>query len=113
MDITDDEGAGFGVFDMPGDRYSLEENLQGFLQAYSIVSGGEILTGTDVRKTMLDGHPALDARLSVTEGERSVGFIRLIADDTHLVQAVTFCPEVKEKALNEMHERLLASIRIP
>ncbi len=113
VDITKDEGVGLAVFDMPGDQYSLDENLQGFLDGYSIVTGGETLTSTNVRKTTVDGHPVLDARLSAEEGEGAVGFLRLIADDDHLVHAVTFGPAANEKALKEMHERFLAGIRIP
>ncbi|WP_404953514.1 hypothetical protein [Streptomyces sp. 147326] len=61
-----------------------------------------------------DGRPALDARLtSETDGEPLAGFIRLIADDTHLVQALALGPKTNEKALKALHERLLNDLRIP
>ncbi|MFD9522820.1 hypothetical protein [Streptomyces sp. NPDC059979] len=110
---TPDGAVGFTVHDMPGDRYPLEDNLQRFRESY-MQNTAEPLTSSNVRKVTFDGRPALDARLtSTTDGEPVVGFIRLIADDTHFVQAVTLGPEANEKALKAMHERLLASLRVP
>ncbi|WP_327732531.1 hypothetical protein OG749_45375 [Streptomyces nojiriensis] len=110
---TPDGAVGFAVHDMPGDRYPLEDNLQRVLESY-MVNTAEPLTSSNVRKVTFDGHPALDARLtSETEGETLTGFIRLIADDKHLVQALVLGPEANEKALKAMHERLLAGLRIP
>ncbi|MDX3540937.1 hypothetical protein PV721_43000 [Streptomyces sp. MB09-01] len=110
---TADGGAAFSVHDMPGDRYSLEDNLQRFLESY-MVNTAEPLTSSDVRRHTVDGRPVLDARLtSETGDESSVGFTRLIADDDHFVQVVVFGPEAKEKALKAMQERLLDSLRIP
>ncbi|MFE3557018.1 hypothetical protein ACFXKW_19420 [Streptomyces sp. NPDC059193] len=42
-----------------------------------------------------------------------MGFLRLIADDDHLVYAMTFGPAANEKNLEAMHERLVAGIRVP
>ncbi|MFF2132052.1 hypothetical protein ACFVW1_43260, partial [Streptomyces olivochromogenes] len=108
---TADGGVGFIVHDMPGDQHSLDEILQGFLDAYKLVSPGDTLTATSIQKTTVDGRPALDARLSSSDG--SVGAVRIIADDTHVVQAVTFGPKANEKALNQMHQQLITSIHIP
>ncbi|MFB6478793.1 hypothetical protein ACFCXF_21010 [Streptomyces virginiae] len=110
---TPDGAVGFAVHDMPGDRYPLEDNLQRILESY-MVNTVEPLTSSNVRKVTFDGRPALDARLtSETEDETLTGFIRLIEDDKHLVQALALGPAANEKALKAMHERLLASLRIP
>ncbi|MFD4868115.1 hypothetical protein [Streptomyces sp. NPDC058412] len=108
------EGAvGFAVHDMPGDQYPLEDNLQRVLESY-MRNTAEPLTSSNVHKATFEGRPALDARLtSETEDETLTGFIRLIADDKHLVQALALGPEANEKALKAMYERLLDSLRIP
>lgn len=108
-----DGDTGFIVHDMPGDRQPLEEQLQGTLDVYNDYSGAP-LTSADIQRTTVDGHPALDARLSTEgDGDPMVGFIRVIADDNHLVQVLTLGPEANEKALNEMHERIVTGIRVP
>nr|MDT0521822.1 hypothetical protein [Streptomyces sp. DSM 41633] len=110
---TPDGAVGFAVHDMPGDQYPLEDNLRRVRESY-MQNTAEPLTSSNVRKVTFDGRPALDARLtSETEDETLTGFIRLIADDKHLVQALVLGPEAKEKALKAMHERLLAGLRIP
>ncbi|ARE78553.1 hypothetical protein B6R96_35320 [Streptomyces sp. Sge12] len=110
---TPDGGTGFAVHDMPGDQYPLEENLQRFLRSYT-QNTAEPLTSHDVRKLTVDGRPALDARLtSESDGEPVTGSIRLIADDKHLVQAISLGPQANDKALKAMHEQLLAGLRIP
>ncbi|MFE5521671.1 hypothetical protein ACFQ9Q_28730 [Streptomyces virginiae] len=110
---TPDGAVGFAVHDMPGDRYPLEDILQRILETY-MVNTAEPLTSSNVRKVTFDGRPALDARLtSETEGETLTGFIRLIEDDKHLVQALALGPAANEKALKDLYERLLASLRIP
>ncbi|MCX5276347.1 hypothetical protein [Streptomyces virginiae] len=110
---TPDGAVGFAIHDMPGDRYPLEDNLQRIRESY-MVNTVEPLTSSNVRKVTFDGRPALDARLtSETEDETLTGFIRLIEDDEHLVQALALGPAANEKALKAMHERLLASLRIP
>ncbi|MEV6652157.1 hypothetical protein [Streptomyces sp. NPDC051219] len=103
---------GFVVFDLPGTQQDLDKMLQGSLEAYEQVTG-ETLTSSRIRKSTVDGHPALDARLSTEGGVRLVGATRFIADDAHLVQAVTLVPEANEKAMNQMHQRLIAGIRMP
>ncbi|KJY26600.1 hypothetical protein VR46_39995 [Streptomyces sp. NRRL S-444] len=110
---TRDGATGFAVHDMPGDRYPLEDNLQRVLESY-MQNTAEPLTSSNVQKVTFDGRPALDARLTSETGvETLVGFIRLIGDDKHLVQALVLGPEANEKALETMHERLLAGLRIP
>ncbi|WP_404953004.1 hypothetical protein [Streptomyces sp. 147326] len=110
---TPDGAVGFAVHDMPGDQYPLEDNLQRVLESY-MQNTAEPLTSSNVHKVTFDGRPALDARLtSETDGEPLAGFIRLIADDTHLVQALTLGPKTHEKALKALHERLLNDLRIP
>lgn len=109
---TPDGAVGFAVHDMPGDQYPLEDNLQRVLESY-MQNTAEPLTSSNVRKVTYDGRPALDARLTSEADEPLVGFIRLIADDKHLVQALALGPEANEKALKAMHERLLAGLRIP
>ncbi|MFF8264682.1 hypothetical protein [Streptomyces virginiae] len=110
---TPDGAVGFAVHDMPGDQYPLEDNLQRVLESY-MINTAEPLTSSNVRKMTFDGRPALDARLtSETASEPLTGFIRLIADDKHLVQALVLGPEANEKALKAMQDRLLASLRIP
>ncbi|MFG2488792.1 hypothetical protein ACGFSI_39370 [Streptomyces virginiae] len=110
---TPDGATGFGVYDMPGDRLSLEDALMGFVDAYSLMGGGT-LTSSNAHKTTVDGRPALDATLTGKDGDEStVGSIRLISDDDHLVMAVTIGPEENEKALDAMHQQLLDSLQIP
>ncbi|MEU7603578.1 hypothetical protein AB0B78_25670 [Streptomyces sp. NPDC040724] len=110
---TPDGAVGFAVHDMPGGQYPLKDNLQRVIESY-MQNTAEPLTSSNVHKTTFDGRPALDARLtSETEDETLTGFIRLIADDKHLVQALALGPEANEKALKAMHERLLATLRIP
>ncbi|MFF4450451.1 hypothetical protein [Streptomyces sp. NPDC001502] len=110
---TPDGASGFAVYDMPGDRIPLEDALKGFVDAYGLTGAGT-LTSDDVRKTTVDGRPALDATLSGEDPEgSSVGSIRFISDDDHLVMALTFGPEAKEKDLKEMHQQLLSSLTIP
>ncbi|MFI7355952.1 hypothetical protein ACIBTP_18640 [Streptomyces avidinii] len=110
---TPDGGVAFAVHDMPGEQYPLEENLQRVLESY-MQNTAEPLTSSDVRKVTVDGRPALDARLtSETDGKPVTGFIRLIADDEHFVQALVLGFQANEKALKAMHERVLASLRLP
>ncbi|MEW2139533.1 hypothetical protein AB0892_23620 [Streptomyces sp. NPDC005409] len=109
---TPDGAVGFAVHDMPGDQYPLEDNLQRVLESY-MQNTAEPLSSSNVRKVMFDGRPALDARLTSEADESLIGFIRLIADDKRLVQALVLGPEANEKALKAMHERLLANLRIP
>ncbi|MFF4425267.1 hypothetical protein ACFY04_31595 [Streptomyces sp. NPDC001549] len=104
---------GFAVYDMPGDRIPLEDALKGFIDAYGLTGGGT-LTSDNVRKTTVDGRPALDASLSGEDADgAAVGSIRFISDDDHLVMALTYGPEAKEKDLKEMHQQLLSSLTIP
>lgn len=112
---TPDAGFAFTIHDMPGDQHSLEELLQAFLDSYNEAQAGEEpLTSSDSQKTTVDGHPALDARLSTKEDdEPQVGFLRFIAGDDHLIQAMSFGSEANEKTVTEMHERFLDSMRIP
>ncbi|MFF8265005.1 hypothetical protein [Streptomyces virginiae] len=108
-----DGGTVFSVHDMVDDRYTLEDNLHRFLESY-MVNTAEPLTSSEVRKSTVDGRPVLDARLaSESGGEPAVGFTRLIADDDHFVQVMVLGPAANEKALEAMHERLLAGLRIP
>lgn len=109
---TDDGLVGFAVLDIRGGQQHLNEGLQGFLEGYN-KSTGETLASTSSQKTTVDGHPALDARLSTKESDRRVGATRFIADDTHVVQAVTLGSGANKKAMDQMHQQLLASIRIP
>ncbi|MFI8389276.1 hypothetical protein [Streptomyces sp. NPDC085540] len=110
---TPDGATGFAVYDMPGDQIPLEDALKGFVDAYGLTGGGT-LTTEDVRKTTVDGHPALDANLT-GEGPDgpAVGSIRFISDDDHLVMALTYGPEAKEKDLDATHQQLLNSLQIP
>ncbi|MFB6822102.1 hypothetical protein ACFCXA_10995 [Streptomyces virginiae] len=106
-------GTAFAVYDVPGDRLPPEDALKGFVDAYGLMGGGT-LTSENVRKTTVDGHPALDASLTGVEGsEKLAGSIRVISDDDHVVMALTFVPEENEKDLNAMHKQLLDSLRIP
>ncbi|MER6257359.1 hypothetical protein ABT224_39165 [Streptomyces sp. NPDC001584] len=110
---TQGGGTGFAVYDMPGDRIPLEDALKGFVDAYGLTGAGT-LTSDDVRKTTVDGRPALDANLSGEDPDgAAVGSIRFISDDDHLVMALTYGPEAKEKDLKEMHQQLLSSLTIP
>ncbi|QTI46168.1 hypothetical protein [Streptomyces nojiriensis] len=104
---------GFAVYDMPGDQMPLEDALKGFVDAYGLTGGGT-LTSDNVRKTTVDGRPALDASLSGEDADgAAVGSIRFISDDDHLVMALTYGPEKNEKDLKAMHQQLLTSLRIP
>ncbi|MGW7328926.1 hypothetical protein ACWGIU_10075 [Streptomyces sp. NPDC054840] len=110
---TPDGATGFAVYDMPGDRIPLEDALKAFVDAYGLTGAGT-LTSDNVRKTTVDGRQALDASLSGEDADgAAVGSIRFISDDDHLVMALTYGPEAKEKDLKEMHQRLLSSLRIP
>lgn len=102
----------FAVTDLPGAQEYLHEGLQGFVQEFNKESG-ETLTSTSTQKTTVDGHPALDSRLATKGSDPMVGSTRLIADDTHVTQAVTMGPVANEKAVNLMHQQVLASIHIP
>ncbi|WP_405832371.1 MULTISPECIES: hypothetical protein [unclassified Streptomyces] len=108
------EGAiGFTVHDIPGDQLSLDEAIRGLIAKYKQF-GGAPLVSTDVRKKTVDGRRVIDARLSTVEhDQRLVGWVRVIADDDHLVQALTLGPESGEKTLKKMHERFVDSIHIP
>ena len=109
---TDNGFFGFAVIDVPGGQEDLHEGLQGFLEGYN-EGAGETLTSSSIRKTTIDGRPALDARLSTKGSDRVVGAARFIADDTHVVQAVTLGSATNKKAMDQMHQQLIASIRIP
>ncbi len=110
---TPNGATGFAVYDMPGDQIPLEDALKGFVDAYGLTGGGT-LTTENVRKTTVDGRPALDASLT-GEGPdgAAVGSIRFISDDDHLVMALTYGPEAKEKDLDTTHQQLLDSLQIP
>ncbi|MFF3088392.1 hypothetical protein ACFVRB_25615 [Streptomyces nojiriensis] len=110
---TPDGGTGFAVYDMPGDRIPLEDALKGFVDAYGLTGNGT-LTSDNVRKTTVDGRPALDASLSGEDADgAAVGSIRIISDDDHLVMALTLGPEENEKDLKQTQQQLVASLRIP
>lgn len=109
---TDDGFVGFAVLDLPGGQENLNDGLQGFLEGYNEASR-DALASTGSRKTTVDGRPTLDARLSTKGSDRKVGAARFIADDTHIVQAVTLGSAANEKDVEQMHRQILASIRIP
>ncbi|MFB6580766.1 hypothetical protein ACFCYC_25745 [Streptomyces sp. NPDC056402] len=110
---TPDGATGFAVYDMPGDQIPLEDALKGFVDAYGLTGGGT-LTTENVRKTTVDGRPALDADLTGEGPEGpAVGSIRFISDDDHLVMALTYGPEAKDKDLDATHQQLLNSLQIP
>ncbi|MFG2977331.1 hypothetical protein ACGFYY_30630 [Streptomyces sp. NPDC048331] len=108
-----DGATGFAVYDMPGDRFTQEDQLKGFVEAFSLVGLGT-MTSHDVHKTTVDGRPVLDARLTGKGGdEPAVGFIRLVSDDDHVVMAMTFGAEANEKDLAQTHQQLVDSLEIP
>ncbi|GAA5707295.1 hypothetical protein SM007_34095 [Streptomyces avermitilis] len=109
---TDDGLVGFVVLDVPDGQEYLNDGLQGFLEGYNEASR-DTLTSTSSQKTTVDGRPALDARLSTKGSDRKVGAARFIADDTHIVQAVTLGSAANEKDMDQIHRQILASIRIP
>ncbi|MGW2562343.1 hypothetical protein ACWCXB_24425 [Streptomyces sp. NPDC001514] len=101
------------VYDIPGTQAALSEGLQEFLRGYN-EGPGENLTVTSSKQTTVDGRPALDATLADAKaGGKERGSVRLIADDTHVVQVVTLGSKANEKAVNEMHQQLVAGVRIP
>ncbi|MGW1886851.1 hypothetical protein [Streptomyces sp. NPDC001970] len=113
MRTSDGLNGAVGVYDMPGTPETLRKALQGFVEGYNKEPGGKIAI-TSSRMTTVDGRPALDARLSTTEGKaRGVGSVRFIADDTHVVQVLTLAGEADKKAADRMHQQLLAGVRIP
>ncbi|MFD7445988.1 hypothetical protein [Streptomyces sp. NPDC059909] len=101
------------VYDVPGSQATLSVGLQEFLRGYNAGSG-ERLTAGNSRQTTVDGRPALDAPLAAAKGGgKDSGSVRLIADDTHVVQIVTIGPKANEKAVKKTHQQLLAGVRIP
>ncbi|MGW6980349.1 hypothetical protein ACWGE1_13005 [Streptomyces sp. NPDC054932] len=106
-------GTGFVVHDLPGNLHPLEDNLTSFVNAYNRLGQG-VMTTSRIRRTTVDGRPALDAHVSGKEGpDLAVGSIRIVSDDDHLVMVMTYGPVENEKDLKEMHERVVDSLRIP
>ncbi|WP_351222827.1 hypothetical protein [Streptomyces sp. NPDC002133] len=113
MRTSDGLNGAVGVYDIPGTPETLREALQGFVEGYNKDPGRKIAIASS-RMTTVDGRPALDARLTTTEGKaRGVGSVRFIADDTHVVQVLTLAGETDKKAADRMHQQLLAGVRIP
>ncbi|MGW1891314.1 hypothetical protein ACWCP6_13815 [Streptomyces sp. NPDC002004] len=111
---SDDGLAGLTVRDMGSIRQPLTYDLQGFLNNWNAVPGQTVkLTSTSSRTTTVDGHPALDVRLTSKGGMPAAGATCFIADGTHLVQVLTLGPASNERTTKQIHQQILASIRIP
>ncbi|QIY94000.1 hypothetical protein HEP87_07945 [Streptomyces sp. S1D4-11] len=103
------------VRDMDGVHQSLKDDLQGFLNVWNSEPGVTIkLASTNSQKATVDGHPALCARITSKGGGSSgAGATCFVADGTHLIQTLALGPASDEKAMQQMHQQFLASIRIP
>ncbi|MFF4353291.1 hypothetical protein [Streptomyces sp. NPDC001530] len=100
----------FAVVDAPGTAPTLDDELKSFLDGFNR-SSGDKLTSTGLHKSTIDGRPALDAHLKSSQG--LVGATRIIDDGEHAVQMATIGPKKNAKPLDEMHQRLLSTLRMP
>jgi hypothetical protein len=104
--VTGDNAIIFIVWDVPGSQFDLEKAIQDDATRGGIISSSQ--------KTTVDGRPGLDARITITvSGIRLVSFSRYIAADTHVVLLATTGPVADEKAVKQLHQQLLAGVRIP
>jgi hypothetical protein len=111
VDTTDGYSA-FTIADLPKDaQIDLDMGLQSFIERYGKETG-ETLNSSSIQKTSVDGRPTLDARLA-TKNSGKVGSIRLIDAGTHIVQLQTFGYAADEKAVNQTHQQMLTSVRLP
>jgi len=89
----------------------MQSDLDSFLQNFAKGIGGTL---TSSQKTTAKGHPAIDGRLTLTkEGTRVVDFVRGIATTTHFLVLSTVGLVGDETAVKQVHQRLLAGVRIP
>ncbi|MET7794803.1 hypothetical protein ABZV25_13645, partial [Micrococcus luteus] len=112
---TGDALIGVTVRDMDGVHQSLKDDLQGFLNVWNSEPGATVkLASSNSHKAKINGHPALCARLtSKGEGGSGAGATCFVADGTHLIQTLALGPASNEKSMQQMHQQLGASIRIP
>ncbi|GGN81049.1 hypothetical protein GCM10011579_067220 [Streptomyces albiflavescens] len=89
----------------------LKDAVEGTRQGMADDWGGAAVTSQ--KHNTVDGRPALDARFSSTKGDHMVATSLAVADDDHIVQAVTVGPEAKEKSVTEAQEQAAAGLRIP
>ncbi|MGP4085799.1 hypothetical protein [Streptomyces sp. KR55] len=109
---TADESTLVSVNEAPGMSEDLDGLLQSDLQLDS-ADPSDDLKATDIQKTTVDGHPAIDARVTDPADASTVGFIRLISNDTHVVKVLTIDSAADEKNVNQTHQKVRNSVSIP
>jgi len=112
VETADGALIGLVVYDVPGTTANLHDVLQGFRQGFT-EEGGETATVSRGEETTVNGHPALDARLSVEGSEPLLGSTCLIGDETHIVQTATLGPAADEEAVDQMHQQTLDGVSMP
>ncbi|MER5185682.1 hypothetical protein ABT009_46815 [Streptomyces sp. NPDC002896] len=100
------------VYDVPGTPANANLGLEGFREGFS-EEFGKTATSTSGEKTTVDGHPAVDARLSTKDSAPLVGSSCYIAGDTHVIGITTVGHAADEKTVDQMHQQTLDGIRIP
>ncbi|MER5730797.1 hypothetical protein ABT084_21135 [Streptomyces sp. NPDC002138] len=103
------------VCDIPGtDKMEyLYSTADGALDSFRKKAGSDVDSGT--QETEVDGRPALDLHASGKNDppHRLLFTARYIADDPYTVSALSFAYAKNEKALDQEHQQLLDSLRIP
>jgi hypothetical protein len=89
----------------------LEDAAEGTRQGMADEWGGASVTSQ--KHNTVDGHPALDVRLSSTKGDHKFATTRSVLNDDHIVQVVTVGSQANEKSVIEAQEQAVAGLRIP
>jgi hypothetical protein len=87
-------------------------DLDAAMQSITSTSGSNG-TVTSSRHFVLDGHPALDGRFTVTIRDiPAVGLARFVSDSDHLVGIATSGPVTEEDTLARLHQQVLHTLRL-
>lgn len=109
---TADESTRITVNDGPSSAKDLDAQLK-FTLGTDTADASDDLKATDIKKTTVDGRPALDAHLSDPADAGWVGFIRIIGGDTYVVKVITETSAADEQAGSQTHQEARDSVRFP
>ncbi|WUD73178.1 hypothetical protein OG937_16505 [Streptomyces sp. NBC_00510] len=109
---TADETTSITVNDGPTLSAGLDLQLQFLLNANNDYPDDD-LKATNIKKSTVNGHAVLDARVTNPAVADWVGFIRIISDDDHVVNVATDAPAADEQAASQTHQEARDSVRFP
>ncbi|MEU4094900.1 hypothetical protein [Streptomyces sp. NPDC026673] len=109
---TADESTTITVNDGPTLSEDLDLQLQFTLRADN-ADPGDDLKATDIKKTAVDGHAVLDARVTNPADADYVAFVRIISDEAHVVKVVTETSAGDDQAGSRTQQKARDSVRFP